>query len=82
MLHSDRTLRSDAHPPATTGTHRQDGCPISWLSNDCLFYILNMCRHDWVTDESAQEGVAGNALGKGAATQDKDNDGWEPEWWE
>ena len=25
----------------------QDNCPISWMSNDVLFYILNMCRHDW-----------------------------------
>ena len=26
----------------------QPGCPISTLSNDILFYILNMCRWDWV----------------------------------
>ena len=26
----------------------QDNCPLSWLSNDCLFYILNLCKHDWV----------------------------------
>lgn len=25
----------------------QDNCPISWMSNDVLFYILNMCRYDW-----------------------------------
>ena len=21
---------------------------MSWLSNDILFYILNLCRYDWV----------------------------------
>ena len=26
----------------------QDNCPLSWMSNDILFYILNMCRWDWV----------------------------------
>jgi hypothetical protein len=25
----------------------QENCPLSWMSNDILFYILNMCRHDW-----------------------------------
>lgn len=25
----------------------QDNCMLSWMSNDILFYILNMCRHDW-----------------------------------
>lgn len=25
----------------------QPGCPISFLSSDVLFYILNMCRYDW-----------------------------------
>ena len=37
----------------------QDGCPISWLSNDCLFYILNMCRHDWCEIDDAPDGAAG-----------------------
>lgn len=25
-------------------------CPLSWLSEDCIFYILNMCRYDWVAE--------------------------------
>jgi len=26
--------------------------PISWLSDDCIFYILNMCRWDWFQDST------------------------------
>mmetsp|Transcript_60324 Transcript_60324/g.82754 ORF Transcript_60324/g.82754 Transcript_60324/m.82754 type:complete len:288 (-) Transcript_60324:386-1249(-) len=25
----------------------QDACPLSWLSNDCIFYILNMMHPNW-----------------------------------
>jgi len=25
----------------------EENCPLSWMPNDVLFYILNMCRHDW-----------------------------------
>jgi len=26
------------------------GCPMSLMSEDLVFYILNMCRHDWFAD--------------------------------
>lgn len=33
-------------------------CPFSWLSEDCIFYILNMTRYDWVKDSGR-----GNIIG-------------------
>merc|ERR1712238_511921 len=29
--------------------------PISWLSDDCIFYILNMCRWDWLQDSDRRQ---------------------------
>ena len=42
-------------------------CPLSWLSEDCLYYILNMCRHDWVA-ASAKRRSGGRGLGLSRAS--------------
>ena len=26
----------------------REGCYISWVPDDVIFYILNMCRYDWI----------------------------------
>ena len=51
--------------------------PLSMLSDDCVFYILNMCRWDWM-DDSFEE-VRGHkkrlrALSESVATADNDDD--------
>ena len=47
------------------------------------FVSLRRCRHDWVAEEGGEAaGVPGNALGAAEQEEDRDNDGWEPEWWE
>jgi len=51
--------------------------PLSRLSDDCVFYILNMCRWDWMNDNF--EGVRGHkkrlrTLSESVATADN-NDG-------
>eukprot|EP00617_Octactis_speculum_P003935 CAMPEP_0185781428 /NCGR_PEP_ID=MMETSP1174-20130828/102392_1 /TAXON_ID=35687 /ORGANISM="Dictyocha speculum, Strain CCMP1381" /LENGTH=433 /DNA_ID=CAMNT_0028471407 /DNA_START=52 /DNA_END=1350 /DNA_ORIENTATION=- len=38
-------------------TKPQDACPISWMSNDILFYILNMLRHDWIEPSPARAAI-------------------------
>jgi len=43
----------------------RDDCPISWMSDDVLFYILNMCRHDWCkAGPLARRAVAGGGGGR------------------
>lgn len=39
-------------------TKRKPDCPISWLSDDCLFYILNMMHPSWLTHQPTSGGRA------------------------
>lgn len=32
------------------GLQRRDGCVMSTLPDECIYYILNMCRWDWFCD--------------------------------
>lgn len=36
------------------GCQRRDESPFSNLPDDCIFYILNMCRWDWVEDDAKE----------------------------
>ena len=27
----------------------QKDCPLSWLSEECIYYILNMCHWTWAS---------------------------------
>lgn len=34
---------------------RRPGCPLHWLQDDVVFYVLNMCKHDWFKTLAVQE---------------------------
>uniref|UniRef100_A0A7S2RS17 Uncharacterized protein n=1 Tax=Rhizochromulina marina TaxID=1034831 RepID=A0A7S2RS17_9STRA len=59
---------------------QQPDCPISRCSNDILFYILNMCRWDWVpVPESLQSAAQLEEARNGPAAEPDEDDS--ESWW-